>query len=55
MKTENIFKDDRTEEQKKTHKMAVVGTDVFMSGWGGLKMALVLLAGLLKMGNIQKY
>ena len=34
MKTENIFKDDRTEEQKKTHKMAVVGTDVYMSGWG---------------------
>tara|TARA_R100001530_G_scaffold46328_1_gene34819 strand:- start:122 stop:673 length:552 start_codon:yes stop_codon:yes gene_type:complete len=30
----NIFKDDRTEEQKKTHKLAIVGTDTFMSGWG---------------------
>ena len=30
----NIFQDDRTEEQKKTHKLAVVGTDTFMSGWG---------------------
>lgn len=27
--------DDRTEEQKVTHKLAVVGTDPFMSGWGG--------------------
>lgn len=26
--------DDRTEEQKETHKLAVVGTDTFMSGWG---------------------
>jgi hypothetical protein len=29
-----IFKDDRTEEQKSTHRLAVVGTDSFMSGWG---------------------
>lgn len=27
--------DDRTEEQKKTHPILVVGTDRFMSGWGG--------------------
>ncbi|MAH49846.1 hypothetical protein CMI37_28760 [Candidatus Pacearchaeota archaeon] len=29
-----IFVDDRTEEEKKTHRLAVVGTDTFMSGWG---------------------
>jgi len=27
--------DDRTTEQKKTHNMAVVAKDKFMSGWGG--------------------
>lgn len=26
--------DDRTEEQKKTHRWLVIGTDTFMSGWG---------------------
>ena len=26
--------DDRTPEQKLTHKILVVGTDSFMSGWG---------------------
>ena len=30
-----VFKDDRTEEQKLTHRLAVVGTDNFMSGRGG--------------------
>lgn len=29
------LQDDRTEEQKKTHKLAVVAADKFMSGWGG--------------------
>jgi len=29
-----IRKDDRTEEQKKTHTCLVVGTDSFLSGWG---------------------
>ena len=29
-----IYVDDRTDEQKKTHRLAVVGTDSFMSGWG---------------------
>ncbi len=29
-----IRKDDRTPEQKKTHRWAVVGRDSFMSGWG---------------------
>lgn len=28
-------KDDRTEEQKKTHVLAVVARDKFLSGWGG--------------------
>lgn len=27
--------DDRNEEQKKTHRWAVVARDAFMSGWGG--------------------
>ena len=29
-----ILKDDRTEEQKKTHTTIVLATDSFMSGWG---------------------
>ena len=29
--------DDRTAEEKKTHRLAVVGTDSFMSGWGHAK------------------
>jgi len=29
--------DDRTKEQKKTHNIIVMGTDTFMSGWGGAK------------------
>jgi hypothetical protein len=29
-----IFKDDRTEAEQKTHTVAVVGTDPFLSGWG---------------------
>jgi hypothetical protein len=28
------IEDDRTAEQKHTHRLAVVGTDTFMSGWG---------------------
>ena len=30
-------KDDRTEEQRTTHRWAVVARDKFMSGWGGAK------------------
>ena len=29
-----IRKDDRTEEQKKTHTYLVTATDKFLSGWG---------------------
>ena len=29
-----VFKDDRTEAQKTTHRLAVVGTDKILSGWG---------------------
>lgn len=29
------YKDDRNDEQHKTHLYAVAGTDKFMSGWGG--------------------
>lgn len=32
-----ITKDDRTDEQKKTHYLAVVMKDKFMSGWGEAK------------------
>ena len=32
-----IFQDDRTDEQKKTHKLAIVASDRFMSGWGQAK------------------
>jgi len=30
-----IYQDERTDEQKLTHRFAVIGTDAFMSGWGG--------------------
>ncbi len=30
-----IRKDDRTPEQKHTHRLAIVARDKFMSGWGG--------------------
>ena len=29
-----VIDDDRTDEEKNTHWLAVVGTDRFMSGWG---------------------
>ena len=29
-----MLQDDRTEAQKQTHRLAWVGTDSFMSGWG---------------------
>ncbi|MEE8374060.1 MAG: hypothetical protein V3R87_10100 [Dehalococcoidia bacterium] len=29
-----FVQDDRTEAEKRTHTVAVVGTDPFMSGWG---------------------
>lgn len=29
-----IIEDDRTPEQKQTHRMIVLGTDTFLSGWG---------------------
>lgn len=31
---DTIVKDDRTEEQRQTHRWLVVGTDTWMSGWG---------------------
>lgn len=30
-----IKKDDRTEDQRRTHRWGVVAKDKFMSGWGG--------------------
>lgn len=35
MATKRVFEDDRTGEQRQTHTLAVIGTDSFMSGWGG--------------------
>ena len=32
-----INQDDRTEAQRKTHRLAVVGRDSFFSGWGGAR------------------
>ena len=29
------IEDDRTVEQRETHKFLVIGTDKFLSGWGG--------------------
>jgi|TARA_Y100000310_G_C20686245_1_gene819218 hypothetical protein len=29
-----VYIDDRTTEQRKTHRLAIVGADSFMSGWG---------------------
>jgi hypothetical protein len=29
-----VIEDDRTPEQKQTHRVLVLGTDSFMSGWG---------------------
>lgn len=31
----STIKDDRTPEQRATHRILIVGTDRFMSGWGG--------------------
>lgn len=31
------FVDDRTDDQKKTHRFLVTATDKFMSGWGEAK------------------
>lgn len=31
------LQDDRTPEQKKTHKVLIGGTDTFLSGWGKAK------------------
>lgn len=35
-----VFQDDRTIEQKKTHRLAWMMTDSFMSGWGGASAGL---------------
>ena len=32
-----VFVDDRTPDQKKTHRIIVLMTDKFLSGWGGAK------------------
>jgi hypothetical protein len=35
-----VFQDDRTPEQKQTHRLAWVMTDSFLSGWGHAKNGL---------------
>ena len=32
-----ILQDDRTPKQRKTHRLIVLGTDSFMSGWGAAR------------------
>lgn len=32
-----VRRDDRTDEQKQTHRIGIVARDKFMSGWGGAK------------------
>jgi len=32
-----IIRDDRTKEQKTTHRVIIVSTDSFLSGWGRAK------------------
>ena len=32
-----VYKDDRTDDQKRTHTVFVAGTDKFLSGWGDAK------------------
>lgn len=43
--------DDRTEDQKRTHTLAVVGTDSFMSGWGEARSGLSYAAWAFKDGQ----
>jgi hypothetical protein len=43
--------DDRTEEQMLTHRLAVVGTDSFMSGWGGAEGGMSYAAWAFKDGQ----
>lgn len=31
------IEDDRTDDQKATHKFGIAATDRFMSGWGGAR------------------
>lgn len=31
------FEDDRTDSQRQTHNVLIVGTDSFLSGWGGAR------------------
>ena len=34
MTKKHFIKDDRNEEERITHRLAVVGTDTFLYGWG---------------------
>jgi len=46
--------DDRTDEQRKTHKLAVIGTDTFMSGWGQADSGLSYAGWAFKDGDEEK-
>lgn len=49
-----IIVDDRTPEQELTHTLAVVGTDTFMSGWGGAAGGYSYAAWAFKDGDYSK-
>lgn len=49
-----IIKDDRTDEQRITHNLLVIGTDRFLSGWGGAEGGLSYAAWACKEKDIEK-
>ena len=46
-----VIVDERTEDQKLTHRLAVVGTDRFLSGWGKAEGGLSYAAWAFKDGQ----
>ena len=48
------FVDDRTDEQKKTHKLLVVATDKFLSGWGRAESGTSRCAWACEPHNVEK-
>ena len=48
-----IIKDDRTEEEKRSHAILVIGTDKFMSGWGLAKGGLSYAAWACKKDDVE--
>ena len=49
-----MIQDRRTEDEKRTHTLAVVGTDVFMSGWGAAEAGPSYAAWAFKDGDLAR-